>query len=346
MLLYAGANAQATTRLGGYTPLHLASKAGKAEVIAALLDHGAKVNATTSTGATALMLAADAGSAERGPDADRAQGGFERRRHRERRDGADVRGRAGSCGRGPRAAQTPAPTPPRISKVTDLSGVVAPEEFLQNSIRDAQNAKSAAVNGTKPPAPAPAERRQRRRRRHPRLLVQRADRQAGRDERAALRVTAGQHAIGAGAGRRRRADQRSQRRRRQPAADRVDQRPVRHREVPGRARRRPDDCQRRRRHAALCGPEHRVGAAHVLSAAAGPAAAEDGVSRDDDAAARQGRGSERAPQPQDLVHPVQLRPAPHRRWRRDAVLARGLFERHRRDEAAARLRRRSRTCRR
>ena len=30
MLLYAGANPQGVTRLGGYTPLHLASKAGRA----------------------------------------------------------------------------------------------------------------------------------------------------------------------------------------------------------------------------------------------------------------------------------------------------------------------------
>ena len=44
---------------------------------------------------------------------------------------------------------------------------------------------------------------------------------------------------------------------------------------------------------------------------------------------------------QDLVHAVQLRSAPRRRWRRDAVLARGLRERHRRDEAAAEVRRRS-----
>ena len=52
-------------------------------------------------------------------------------------------------------------------------------------------------------------------------------------------------------------------------------------------------------------------------------------------AARQGRRPERAPHAQDLVHAVQLRSAARRRGRRDAVLARGLRQRHRGDEAAA-----------
>jgi ankyrin repeat protein len=154
MLLYAGANAQATTRLGGYTPLHLAAKAGKAEVIASLIDHGAKVNATTSTGATGLMLAADAGSAEsvrvliehkadlNASDTANGETALMFAAARDRVDAVrELLGHQADAA--------------RISKVTDLSGVVAPEEFLQNSIRDAQNAKSAAVNGTKP-APAPA----------------------------------------------------------------------------------------------------------------------------------------------------------------------------------------------
>ena len=64
MLLYAGANVRATTRLGGYTPLHLASQAGHAEVSGTLLGNGAAVNAATSTGATPLMLAAAAGKVE------------------------------------------------------------------------------------------------------------------------------------------------------------------------------------------------------------------------------------------------------------------------------------------
>ncbi len=155
MLLYAGADAQATTRLGGYTPLHLASKAGKAEVIASLVEHGARVNATTSTGATALMLAAGAGSA----DAVRML--IEHKADLNAADSANgetalmfaaAQDRVDAV----RELLTHHADAARVSKVTDLSGVVAPEEFLQNSIRDAQNAKSAAVNGTKPPAVVPA----------------------------------------------------------------------------------------------------------------------------------------------------------------------------------------------
>jgi ankyrin repeat protein len=65
MLLYAGANVKATTRMGGYTPLVLAAKSGNAAMIAALLKGGnADVNATTSTGVTPLMLAAQSGHAD------------------------------------------------------------------------------------------------------------------------------------------------------------------------------------------------------------------------------------------------------------------------------------------
>ena len=64
MLLSGGANIRATTRLGGITPLHMASPAGHAQVAAALIAAGAAVNTPTSTGATALMLAARGGSVE------------------------------------------------------------------------------------------------------------------------------------------------------------------------------------------------------------------------------------------------------------------------------------------
>ena len=42
MLLSAGANVRATTRLGGITALHLATQAGQAQVAAALIAAGAE----------------------------------------------------------------------------------------------------------------------------------------------------------------------------------------------------------------------------------------------------------------------------------------------------------------
>jgi ankyrin repeat protein len=61
-LLYAGANARATTRLGAYTPLLLAAKSGNAEVIEPLAKAGADINAATANGTTALMFAAASGN--------------------------------------------------------------------------------------------------------------------------------------------------------------------------------------------------------------------------------------------------------------------------------------------
>ncbi len=63
MLVYAGANVKATTRLGGYTPLILAAREGHADVIATLLAAGADPKAATTTGTTSLMLAAASGNA-------------------------------------------------------------------------------------------------------------------------------------------------------------------------------------------------------------------------------------------------------------------------------------------
>jgi uncharacterized protein len=65
MLLRAHANVKATTRIGAYTPLQLASRSGSAGVVKALLAAGAEPNRTDANGATALHLAAAAGN----PDA-------------------------------------------------------------------------------------------------------------------------------------------------------------------------------------------------------------------------------------------------------------------------------------
>ncbi len=61
MLIYAGANVRATTRLGAYTPLYLAAKGGYSAVVAALLAAGADAKTVTSNGTTPLMIAAAAG---------------------------------------------------------------------------------------------------------------------------------------------------------------------------------------------------------------------------------------------------------------------------------------------
>jgi uncharacterized protein len=61
MLLIAGANPAATTRLGGYTPLLLAATKGDAKMIDALITAGADPKSANANGTTALMLAAAAG---------------------------------------------------------------------------------------------------------------------------------------------------------------------------------------------------------------------------------------------------------------------------------------------
>lgn len=61
VLLVAGATRDALTRVGAYTPLHLASQRGHGVAVARLLEAGAKVGAVTSTGVQPLHLAAQAG---------------------------------------------------------------------------------------------------------------------------------------------------------------------------------------------------------------------------------------------------------------------------------------------
>ena len=63
VLLAAGADMRATTRLGSHMPLHVASAAGQAGVAEALLDAGAPVDAHTGTGAQPIHFAAASGSA-------------------------------------------------------------------------------------------------------------------------------------------------------------------------------------------------------------------------------------------------------------------------------------------
>ena len=61
VLLYAGANVEPTTRLGGYTPLHLAAKEGLDDAVRTLLEAGSNPHTSTATGVRAIHFAAEAG---------------------------------------------------------------------------------------------------------------------------------------------------------------------------------------------------------------------------------------------------------------------------------------------
>ena len=84
VLVHAGANLEATTRVGAFTPLLVASMAGEAEAVEALLRAGADPQAATTTGETALHFAARGGSVASvealvaaGADVDARQAGLE-----------------------------------------------------------------------------------------------------------------------------------------------------------------------------------------------------------------------------------------------------------------------------
>jgi ankyrin repeat protein len=64
ILIFAGAELDAATRLGAHTPLHVAAESGSGPVVKALLDAGANSSATTTTGVTPLHFAAMSGSVD------------------------------------------------------------------------------------------------------------------------------------------------------------------------------------------------------------------------------------------------------------------------------------------
>jgi len=145
MLIYAGANVRATTRIGAYTPLYLAAKGGYSAVVAALLAAGADARAVTSNGTTPLMIAAAAG------DTRSMTSLIE--------NGADINAKDTAKGETPlmfaagfnrtdavklllaRGADHQATT-----KVTDLFALTAPEEEAM--------LRGAGGNGVRPQAPA------------------------------------------------------------------------------------------------------------------------------------------------------------------------------------------------
>ena len=61
LLVGAGADLEAATRIGAHTPLHVAGREGSGEIVAVLAEAGANVAAVTETGATPLHFAAASG---------------------------------------------------------------------------------------------------------------------------------------------------------------------------------------------------------------------------------------------------------------------------------------------
>ena len=178
MLIFAGANLRATTRLGGYTPLYLAAKGGHSAVVAALLAAGADPKATTTNGTTPLMIAAAAG------DTRTITSLVE--------NGSDINAKDTAKGETPlmfaaafnradavklllaRGADHKATT-----KVVDLFALTAPEEEAM--------LRGAGGNSTRPAGAGPRGYR----RRDARLSLQRADQLAGRHDGAAVRGAPG-----------------------------------------------------------------------------------------------------------------------------------------------------------
>ncbi len=64
VLLAAKADVKAVTRIGAYTPLHIAARGGHGDIVSALLKAGSDPNALTASGVTALHFAAGSGTAE------------------------------------------------------------------------------------------------------------------------------------------------------------------------------------------------------------------------------------------------------------------------------------------
>jgi len=153
MLVYAGANVKATTRLGGNTPLVIAARNGNAPVVDVLLKAGADAKGATSTGTTPLMLAAASGSVDAvkslvaaGADVEAKESSMQQTAlmFAAANTRVDVMRALIAAGANVKAA----------SKVVNVSTLTSPEEefFAQQAAQQ----RAAAAPGTAPAPGAPA----------------------------------------------------------------------------------------------------------------------------------------------------------------------------------------------
>ena len=153
MLVYAGANVKATTRLGGNTPLVIAARNGNAPVVEVLLKAGADAKGATSTGTTPLMLAAASGSVE-AVKALLAAGAEVEAKESSMQQTALMFAAANTRVDVMRALIAAGADVKAASKVVNVSTLTSPEEefFAQQAAQQ----RPAAAPGTAPAAGAPA----------------------------------------------------------------------------------------------------------------------------------------------------------------------------------------------
>lgn len=150
MLLYAGANVKATTRLGGFTPLLMAAEMGRTALIGPLVKAGADPKATSANGTTPLMMAAYSGKADavkalldHGAEADAKENA--------RGETALMFAAAMNRVEAMNALITGGADVKAATKVVDIKGLTDPIEEQFRQQQGAQGAQSAAPAAGAPP---------------------------------------------------------------------------------------------------------------------------------------------------------------------------------------------------
>ncbi len=307
LLMYAGANVKATTRIGGYTPLLVAAKTGNAKVIETLIKHGADPDRTTANGTTPLMLAAAAGDA----DAVRILAYYSANVNaREKVKGETALDFAAASGRTEaiRVLTAAGADPKLATNEVNLAAFAKEEQEQLLAQRGGGNNGGARSRRRRAGRPRRCAGDAADSWRQPSVQLHGAGRLLGRPVAAAHRGAPGSHRVGQGAARSGRRRQPAQPRRPHHASRHRDhQRPLRSREDAARSGRRSERLREQRRGSALRGAERAVGGQGPLSAAARLRTAAALVSGVHEGAARQRRRSERPADAQGVVLAVRLR---------------------------------------